>query len=319
MNDYYVSVIVPVYNRANEINRCLDALINQTYPEELFEIIVVDDYSTDDLKAAVKKYPKAKYVLNELEFSLPAARNMGLREANGIIILFLDDDTIVERDFIDNIVKVFENNENVGGVTGLQRNVMVQSIKKGIFGKLMYFYAKFFGISGFFANQKGVGKVLQTGFIVANFDEVDSLTEVEWLSGCNMAYSRKAIDDTGLFDPKYDGHSYHEDSDFSYRVFKKGYKLQATPDAAVEHLVSSVARVKLGRIKYYQLIHNDRFFIKNIYDGSKIRYIRHLIAHLALFLPVFSYSLIDRNLQLFINYLKAEKTVLSRVFTGLED
>ncbi|MHA2052754.1 MAG: glycosyltransferase [Candidatus Hodarchaeales archaeon] len=317
MDEPPVSVIISVYNRASEIHQCLDALANQTYPDELLEIIVVDDYSTDNLKSVVGKYKKIRYVLNDLEFCLPAARNKGVQNAKGEIIIFLDDDSVIEPDYVRNIVKVFQKHENVGGVTGKHMNVQIQGIKKGFFGRIMNLYARIFGISGFFANLKGVGRVLPTGFLISNFGEVNTFMEVEWLSGCNMSYSRGAIEDSGSFDPGYDGHSYYEDADYSYRVFKKGYKLLATPDAIVEHLVSPASREKLGRIKYYQLVHNNRFFLKNVYEGKKSRYLRHLLAHIALFLPVFVYSLAYRNPSMVLNYLKAEKKVFTRIFTGL--
>ena len=137
MNRHYVSVIVPVYNRANQIHRCLNVIFNQTYPKKKIEILVVDDYSTDDLEEVVKEYPRVRYVLNELDFGLSAARNMGLKEAKGEIIIFLDDDAIVEKDYIESVVKIFQSYENVGGVTGKLKNVAVQDIKKGFFGKIM--------------------------------------------------------------------------------------------------------------------------------------------------------------------------------------
>jgi GT2 family glycosyltransferase len=317
MNKLLVSVIIPVYNRADEIHKCLDALANQTYPDELFEILVVDDYSTDNLKSVVGKYKKVRYVLNDLEFCLPAARNKGVQKAKGEVIIFLDDDSVVGPDYIQNTVNVFNDFENVGGVTGKHINVQIQGIKKSFFGRIMNLYARIFGISGFFANLNGVGRVLPTGFLTANFEELNTPLDVEWLSGCNMSYSREAIEDTGAFDAGYGGHSYHEDADYSYRVFKKGYKLLATPDAIVEHLVSPASREKLGRIKYYQLVHNNRFFLKNVYEGKKSRYLRHLLAHIALFFPVFVYSLAYRNPSMVLNYLKAEKKVFTRIFTGL--
>ena len=313
-----VSVIVPVYNRASEVHKCLDALVEQTYPKEQYEIIVVDDYSTDELKSVVEKYPKVQYVLNKLEFSLPAARNMGLTKAKGEIIVFLDDDAIVEKDYIKKIVEAFEKNDGIGGATGRIKDVVIHDIKKGFFGRAMAFYAKIFGISGFFANQSGVGRVLKTGFLISNFERHRELSQVKWLSGCNMSYLRKAIEDAGLFDTRFDGHSYFEDADFSYRVLKKGYTLYAVPDAVVDHQISPVSREKLSKIKYYQLIHTNRFFLKNIYENCRMKYLKHIIANWSLIFPVSIYSIYSRDPRLFWKYLQAQKVILTRVFKGLE-
>jgi len=318
MSGAFVSVIVPVYNRASEVHKCLDALINQTYPREQYEIIVVDDYSTDDLKEVVEAYPSVQYVLNSLEFCLPAARNMGIARAKGEIIVFLDDDAIVEKEYIEKIVDVFRSNEGIGGVTGRLKDVEIQEIKKGFLGRIMALYAKIFGVSGFFSSQKGVGRVLETGFLISNFEQHRVLSQVEWLSGCNMSYRKKAVEEVGLFDPRFDGHSYFEDADFSYRILKKGYRLYSVSDAVVDHQVSAVSREKLSRIKYYQLIHNNRFFLKNVYENSRIRYLKHLFAHWSLLIPVSLYSLVSRNPGMFMNYLRAEKVVFTRIVKGLD-
>lgn len=316
MNDPFVSVIVCVYNRASEVHKCLDALLEQTYFN--YEILVVDDYSEDDLEGALAKYPDLHYVKNTLEFSLPAARNMGIEESKGDILIFLDDDAIVERDYIEKIVGVFKDNPAVGGATGRLKSVIVQDIKKGPLGALMSTYVKLFGISGFFANQEGIGQVLDSGFITSNFEQHTELTTVQWISGCNQCYSREAIEKAGGFDSGYVGHAYYEDADMSYRVYKAGFDLYAVPDAVVDHQVTPVSREKLSRVKYFQLIHVNRFFLKNVYQGSKIRYLKHLVAHLALSFPVLGYSIIGRDPGLLANYIKAELVVLKRIFTGID-
>jgi GT2 family glycosyltransferase len=182
----------------------------------------------------------------------------------------------------------------------------------------MSLYASIFGISGFFANQEGIGEVLESGFITSNFEQHSDITKVQWLSGCNQAYSKEAIEKVGSFDPGYVGHAYYEDADMSYRVYKSGYDLYAVSDAVVDHQVTPISREKLSRIKFFQLIHVNRFFLKNVYEGNKTRYLKHLIAHWALLLPVLSYSIIGRDPGLLWNYLKAERLVLQRVFTGID-
>lgn len=318
MKDYFVSVIVPVYNRAKGVHICLDALETQTYPVESYEILVVDDYSKDELEKEVAKHKRARYIMNTMEFGLPAARNMGIKEAKGDILIFLDDDAIVEKDYIEGIVEVYKENENTGGVTGRLKSVIIQDVKKGSLGKIMEVYAKIFGISGFFANQEGIGEVLDSGFITSNFHQQQEIMKVKWLSGCNMSYLKEAIDATGFFDNDYSGHAYFEDADFSYRVHEKGYELFATPYAVVDHLVTPVSREKLSHVKYYQLVNNNRFFLKNVYCGKKMRYLKHLIAHLSLFFPVLAYSIYEKNMDMIKSYLRAEKVVLTRFFRGMD-
>ena len=92
------SVIVPVYNRAPLLGKCLAALTKQTYPKELMEIVVVDDGSSDDILSVIRRYEKAidlRYYRQPDEgYRLAAARNMGLRQSSGDAFVLLDGDVL---------------------------------------------------------------------------------------------------------------------------------------------------------------------------------------------------------------------------------
>jgi hypothetical protein len=95
-----VSVVVPAYNEAAVIGDCLDALVDQTYPDQRYEVIVVDDGSRDDTASVVRDYPVtlARTDRSESQF---AARNTGLDRASGEVIAFTDADVTVASDWID--------------------------------------------------------------------------------------------------------------------------------------------------------------------------------------------------------------------------
>jgi GT2 family glycosyltransferase len=188
------------------------------------------------------------------------------------------------------------------------RYVLIQKEKKGILGKLMKRYVKMFGVSGFFANQDGIGVVHESGYISGGFEKFDTPTSVEWLSGCNMSYRMDAIDNVGIFDSTYV--KYFDDADFGYRVFDKGYNLVALPQAILNHNLSSISRDSLGTVKYQQLLDCHHFFMKNIYKKNNIRYIKHQIANFSLFFPVLFYSIVYRNFGLLKGYLKAMSKVV---------
>lgn len=87
-----VSIIIPTYNRASTLKRCIESLLDQTYSD--FEIIIVDDNSRDNSEAIIKNIsdPRIKYLRHEKNLGANAARNTGIKHAVGELIAFQDSD-----------------------------------------------------------------------------------------------------------------------------------------------------------------------------------------------------------------------------------
>lgn len=87
-----VSIIIPTYNRASTLERCIKSLLEQTYSD--FEIIIVDDNSSDNSEAIIKKISdlRIKYLRHEKNLGANAARNTGIKHAVGELIAFQDSD-----------------------------------------------------------------------------------------------------------------------------------------------------------------------------------------------------------------------------------
>ena len=110
-----ISIIVPVYNRVNTIERCLNSIVNQSYSE--WEVIIVDDGSNDGSVELINKYiqkEKDKFKLIQQEhLGAQAARNNGIKNASGMWIAFLDSDDEWCPDFLKEVVQASSWNSNV--------------------------------------------------------------------------------------------------------------------------------------------------------------------------------------------------------------
>lgn len=104
----FVSVIVPVYNGARHIQTCVEALLNQTYPRTRYEVLVVDNASTDSTRALVERYPVKLLTEDQIQSSY-AARNRGLQHASGEVIAFTDSDCIPVPQWIEEGVRVLQS------------------------------------------------------------------------------------------------------------------------------------------------------------------------------------------------------------------
>lgn len=132
----FISVIVPVYNVEKYLDKCLTSLLNQHYPD--MEIIVVDDKSTDDSLNIAKKYEKCanvKVITKEKNSGLSDSRNVGIREACGKYIMFLDSDDYVENSCMVKIQGIIEKEHEPDivyfGYCEEYENTDKQSIKYG--------------------------------------------------------------------------------------------------------------------------------------------------------------------------------------------
>ncbi|MGB2984333.1 MAG: glycosyltransferase [Phycisphaerae bacterium] len=117
-----VSVVVPTCNRREILQRCVDALVKQTYSN--YEVIVVDDGSTDDTPQFLARFAadhpdlRIRCLRNESNIGANPSRNRGIREAKGKFVAFADSDCIAYPDWLENLLRGFTS-DRVAAVVGL--------------------------------------------------------------------------------------------------------------------------------------------------------------------------------------------------------
>ena len=117
----FISIIIPTHNRSNLLQQTVDTLLAQTYPSDRWELILVDNNSSDDTArviAALVARDDHVRGLSEPRKGAHFARNSGALAAKGEILYFTDDDMLAEPDMLERIVEGFETDESVASVTG---------------------------------------------------------------------------------------------------------------------------------------------------------------------------------------------------------
>lgn len=112
----FISVIIPVYNSGKTLSRCLEAVINQSYGRDKYEIIIVDNMSRDSSREIIKKFP-VTFLSEDTIQSSYAARNKGIKEAKGDILAFTDADCIVSDQWLEQGAAYFQD-PKMGCVAG---------------------------------------------------------------------------------------------------------------------------------------------------------------------------------------------------------
>jgi len=116
MPEVIISVVIPTYNSSEFITKTLESLTNQTF--KYFEVIVVNDGSTDNTEAVISDYTNKNHnlcirLINQQNKGIAAARNKGIREAKGYYIAFLDHDDIWYPDKLDICYRVFQEYQGI--------------------------------------------------------------------------------------------------------------------------------------------------------------------------------------------------------------
>ena len=111
MRKIFVSVIVPASNSEKTIEKCIHSLLNQNYPKGRYEIMIVDNGSTDDTVELVRKYGKKIILLHNPVKNSYEARNTGIMKARGSILAFTDSDCVAHPSWLRALARRFENSE----------------------------------------------------------------------------------------------------------------------------------------------------------------------------------------------------------------
>lgn len=221
-------VIICTKDRPDDLARCVESILQQ----EVVPVITIIDASGTDGTARLCEEFRARATKLKYLRSIPHMthqRNLGVYglEDDSEIIHFLDDDVVLRPGYFTSILQVFSSDSDgrIGGVGGVIDNEPLQQ------PRLMHRI--------FMLTSLRDGALLRSGRNIHVYRATEPL-QVDWLGGGTSSYRRQVFDDE-LFAESFEGYSYGEDIEFSYRVSRR-WKLVVTPDAQLTHALSEVNR-----------------------------------------------------------------------------
>ena len=270
MQSNKITVLIPTMNRPKSLKQTLDVVCGcSRLPDE---IIIIDqsisDSDRDEIKSFGASLPKNieyRYFYQDTP-SLTKARNLGLYNASGDILVYMDDDVNVKEDTF-NIIEGIMQDKSISMIAGLDENTNLS--KRNPMG---YFW----GRKSF--SKRKIGHVTKSiyGVFPTNLDKENVLTE--WAMGYFFVVRKSLIDKWSIsFDEKLISYAYAEDLDFSYNYYlhskKEGLKCIISPKLVVEHLQSKEYRVPTQKFTYMYLIHRAYLSYKYFPNKASSRFL----------------------------------------------
>lgn len=252
-----VYIIILTHNGRKWINNCLRTVLKTDYSN--FRILVADNASKDGSADYIKeKFPQVKLIKNRKNYGFAEGNNIGMRYAlkqGADYIILLNQDTKVEPNWISELVKVAEDDKQIGILSPMQYDYKGEGIDRNFFDLL------------------NTSEEFKTDFL-KNF--LSRLYSVERVIGSAMFMSKELCKKVGLFDPLY--FCYHEETDLCRRALYYKFKVNILTTSKIYHWHTLLHKDRISERNKYLFLRNKhlyflknpgREFARNVYDDFK--------------------------------------------------
>jgi GT2 family glycosyltransferase len=216
MSNPLVSIIIVNWNGENLIAECLDSVFQSLYNP--FEVIVVDNGSTDRSLEIVKKYKAVRVIETGKNLGYAGGNNQGIKVARGKYIVFLNNDIVVDPEWLDGAVIYLESHCTVGVISCRQMNYFDKSMIDGLY----HYLTRWLGFLPMGAGQP-----------MAEQHQFSRLGQVVSANGGSAIFRKQMLDAIGLFDERL--FAYCEETDLCMRALLHGWQTVYLPQSVVYH------------------------------------------------------------------------------------
>jgi GT2 family glycosyltransferase len=282
----FVSIIILNYNQLKVTCEFIESAQSLTYPR--YEIIMIDNASTEDPSAYIKKhYPKVKMIRNTMNLGFTGGNNVGIRAGKGDYFLIINNDTEVVPDLLERMLEPFAADPKIGVVSPKIRYYSHPTIIQ---------YAGFTEVNPFTGRNKPIGGNMKDD------GQFDIPRTTAYAHGAAMMVKREVIEKVGMLPDIF--FIYYEELDWSAHIRRAGYKIFYQPSALIYHK-ESITMGKESPMKAYFHNRNRILFMRR--NTTAIQFIFFVAFYLALAVP-----------KTVIKYLvKGQREHLKNFFKGL--
>jgi hypothetical protein len=264
-----ISVVILNFNGKKFLEKCLISVFNSDYSN--FEVILVDNYSDDEsieiAEKSFSKYSNFKIIRNYKNLGFAEGNNVGARVAKGKYVIFLNNDTEVDSEWLKELVIVMESNDTIGAAQS----------------KLLLFDRKTIDSTGDFINSIGQGWM--RGKDEEDQGQYDKVDEIFSARGAGMIVKNQILQKIGYFDSDF--FMVCEDVDLCWRIRLNGYKIVFIYKSVIYHFGSGTRKQieRSFQSQYYNSKNNLIMLIKNYDLRDVIIYVpQYIIFQLIFFL-----------------------------------
>lgn len=276
-----VSVIVVNHSSGRYISRCLSSVLDSDYSK--IELTVVDNGSTDgSIELVEKLYGKdtrVKIIRNKTNLGPAVGRNIGASLAKGKYLVFLDDDTEVESQWLTEAIKTMDSDSTIGGA----------QCKLLLMGKRDQF-----DYAGDYLSRYGF-LVQRVDFGTTDEGQLDRVAEIFSAKSAGMIVQRHAFEDIKGFDEDY--FIYMEETDLCWRIWLNGYKVVFLPTSVVYHDFGRALKLSSKRTKFLAKYHGTKNYITTLLKNLECRNLLKILPiHVSLWVGILLWHVIGGRL-----------------------
>lgn len=222
-----ISIIIPTKDRQKDLIECIESIKDQTFLP--IEVIVIDDGEISEItKKLIRELLSKKGIFFEYfkkdKPGLAESKNLGAESANGNIVLFLDDDVILDKNYIKKLADIWKRNKKdkkLAGISGIAINTKVKFLPEKIFDRIFCLYSL------------KPWSILAWGFQTWDYN-LEKEEKVQW-TPCGFTSFRREILQKYQFKALQPGRTALEDIEFCCKLNKNGYYFIITPFAKLIH------------------------------------------------------------------------------------